>query len=204
MNFNATGAVRLSRADAKAETRKRLLEAARSVFTTVGYQGTRLDDIAARAGFTKGAIYWHFPSKQAIFLALIAAAIEANLTTLARLIDVDGDAPAIRARMGEWIDGIDERETLPRFGVELEIEAQRDPSFRAIYQGVIAKHEAALDAFLTRYFEVARLEPVMPIPALSSTLLTILKGFALARQNRPDSPVTSAGVVRLLMGLPVS
>ncbi|MGH6728624.1 MAG: TetR/AcrR family transcriptional regulator [Sphingomicrobium sp.] len=196
--------MRLSRADAKAETRRQLLDSALKVFTTVGYQGARLDDIAARAGFTKGALYWHFPNKQAIFLALIADAIEANLATLSSLVEQDCDAAAIRTRMGAWIDGIDKRETLPRFGVELEIEARRDPSFRAIYPGMIAKHEAALGQFLTRYFEVAELKPEMPIPALASTLLTIFKGFALSRQNRPDGPVTSAGVVRLLMGLPVA
>ena len=204
MNRNASGAARPSRADAKAETRKQLLDSARNVFTSVGYQGARLDDIAARAGFTKGALYWHFPNKQAIFLALIAASIESNMETLAGLVEQDCDAAAIRSRMGAWIDGIDERETLPRYGAELEIEARRDPSFRAIYPGMIAKHEAALGQFLARYFEVAELKPVMPIPALASTLLTIFKGFALSRQNRPDGPVTSAGVVRLLMGLPVA
>jgi AcrR family transcriptional regulator len=56
-----------SRAQSKALTRAKLLEAARDVFIATGYRGATLDSIAARAGFTKGAVYWHFPNKQALF-----------------------------------------------------------------------------------------------------------------------------------------
>ncbi|MDL2340246.1 MAG: TetR/AcrR family transcriptional regulator [Pseudomonadota bacterium] len=203
MNREAGDKGRQSRAEGKAATRRQLLEAARTEFMSVGYQGATLDDIAARAGFTKGALYWHFTNKQAIFLALIADSIDANLATLAALVEPDAPADRIRKRMGEWIDGIDERETLPQFGVELEIQARRNASFRAIHQAMIAKHEAALGAFLTRYFEVAEIEPLMPVSMLASTLITIFKGFALSRRNRPDAAVTSAAAARLLMGLPL-
>lgn len=203
MSSQDTGQSKKSRAGTKAETRKRLLDAARSVFTTVGYQGATLDDIAAKAGFTKGALYWHFPNKQAIFMALIADAIQQNIEILAALTPEDLSAEEAKRRLSQWIDGIDEREILPQFGVELEIEARRDASFRAIHQAMIAKHEAAIGDFLTRYFNRIGERPVMPIPELSSALITIFKGFALARQNRPGSPLNSSKVVRLLMGMPV-
>ena len=43
----------------------------------------------------------------------------------------------------------------------------------------------------------------MPVSMLASTLITIFKGFALSRRNRPDAAVTSAAAARLLMGLPL-
>lgn len=193
---------RRNRAEAKAQTRRRLLDAARIEFTRLGYQGATLDDIAGRAGFTKGALYWHFPNKQAIFMALVADAIEANMAVLAQLAPDDGDPAAVKARLAQWIDGIDERESLPQFGVELEIEARRDPSFRAIHQGMIARHEAALSDYLDRYFAKVGEQPVMPVPELAAALITIFKGFSLSRQNRPGAPINSAKVVRLLMGMP--
>ena len=50
------------------ETRRRLLEAAGSVFAAKGYERASVADIAAAAGFTKGAFYASFPSKEAVFL----------------------------------------------------------------------------------------------------------------------------------------
>lgn len=193
-----------TRAENKVETRRRLLDSARDVFTRVGYQGATLDDIAAKAGFTKGALYWHFPNKQALFMALVSDSMEQNLKLLDKLAPENGDAATVKRRLAEWIDSIDERESLPQFGVELEIEARRDPSFRIIHQGMIANHESAIADYLERYFAKVGETPVMPIPELAAALITIFKGYSLARQNRQGEAINSSKVARLLMGMPVT
>ncbi len=50
---------------------QRILDAATRVFSTKGYHGTLVDEIAAEANTSKGGVYFHFPNKQAIFLALL-------------------------------------------------------------------------------------------------------------------------------------
>ncbi|CAH0120452.1 MULTISPECIES: TetR/AcrR family transcriptional regulator [unclassified Paenibacillus] len=55
---------------ANADTKTRILEAAARVFAEQGYAGTTLDDVAADAGMTKGAVYWHFAGKSDLYLAL--------------------------------------------------------------------------------------------------------------------------------------
>jgi AcrR family transcriptional regulator len=50
---------------------QRILDAAAQVFATKGYHGTLVDEIAAEAETSKGGIYFHFPNKQAIFVALL-------------------------------------------------------------------------------------------------------------------------------------
>jgi AcrR family transcriptional regulator len=50
---------------------QRILDAAASVFATKGYHATLVDEIAAEAETSKGGVYFHFPNKQAIFLALL-------------------------------------------------------------------------------------------------------------------------------------
>ena len=47
-------------------TRERLVNAAVEVFLERGYGGTRVQDIARKAGFTSGALYVHFPSRSAL------------------------------------------------------------------------------------------------------------------------------------------
>ena len=56
----------------KAErTRAEIIGAARRVFAKKGYEGAAVADIAAEAGFTKGALYANFPSKAALFLTVL-------------------------------------------------------------------------------------------------------------------------------------
>jgi AcrR family transcriptional regulator len=57
--------------DKREETRARLLEAAAEVFAKKGYERASVDDVAQAAGFTKGAVYWNFASKEELFLALV-------------------------------------------------------------------------------------------------------------------------------------
>ena len=60
-----------SRKERQAETRRRLLAAAADRFTAKGFHGASVSEIAAAAGFTTGALYANFDSKETLFLALI-------------------------------------------------------------------------------------------------------------------------------------
>ncbi|HXJ83399.1 MAG TPA: TetR/AcrR family transcriptional regulator [Candidatus Methylomirabilis sp.] len=55
----------------KAATRERILQAALQVFAEKGYHRAAVDDIVRASGTSKGAVYHHFPNKEALFLALV-------------------------------------------------------------------------------------------------------------------------------------
>jgi AcrR family transcriptional regulator len=61
-----------TRSDNKARTRADLLAAAREVFLARGFHAATLEEIADRAGYTKGAVYSNFDGKDDLFLALLA------------------------------------------------------------------------------------------------------------------------------------
>ena len=64
-------------------TRERILDAALSVFSYKGYHDTRLDEIVAESDTSKGSIYFHFPNKERLFLALVekfADLVESRVT----------------------------------------------------------------------------------------------------------------------------
>lgn len=67
--------VRKSKEDAE-KTRQAILESALDIFSEKGYAKTTFDEIAARAGFTKGAIYWYFRNKADLVAALIVEYVE--------------------------------------------------------------------------------------------------------------------------------
>lgn len=57
--------------EAKAATRRRILDAAIDVFSRRGYHQAAVDEIVRASGTSKGAVYFHFPSKEAIFFAVV-------------------------------------------------------------------------------------------------------------------------------------
>src|SRR5512145_1840697 len=64
------------------ETRQHILEAALRRFANHGYNAASVDEICTDAGVSKGAFYHHFPSKQAVFIALLEgwlASVDASL-----------------------------------------------------------------------------------------------------------------------------
>ncbi|WP_018133223.1 TetR family transcriptional regulator [Effusibacillus pohliae] len=65
-----------------ADTRTRLLDAATRVFAKYGYAEATLDQVAAEAGMTKGAVYWHFSGKSDLFLALCERSLVQQLQVL--------------------------------------------------------------------------------------------------------------------------
>jgi AcrR family transcriptional regulator len=88
-----------SRDRRRRETRGALLDAAYACFCELGYAKASLDAIAARAGFTKGALYAHFASKDELFLT-VAEERSAELEAGLREIDATGDVPA---QLAAWL-----------------------------------------------------------------------------------------------------
>lgn len=64
------------------QTRRALLEAAGELFADQGYASTSIDEIAARARFTKGAVYKHWPDKKALFAAVLEEVERDAMSTL--------------------------------------------------------------------------------------------------------------------------
>ena len=77
----------MRRADRKAQTRARLLDAAARVFAAKGYRGASVDDVADTAGLTKGAVYAHFRTKEALYLALVRERALAGLHEVEALFE---------------------------------------------------------------------------------------------------------------------
>ncbi|MBV7264242.1 TetR/AcrR family transcriptional regulator [Photobacterium sp. WH77] len=81
---------RKSRAEMMEETRLKLIATAREHFGTVGYAQTVMDELTAKAGLTRGALYHHFGDKKGLFCAVLAQ-LDSELD--ARLADISASAP---------------------------------------------------------------------------------------------------------------
>jgi AcrR family transcriptional regulator len=73
------------------ETRQRILDAAEAVFIEIGVSKASLERIAAEAGVTRGAIYWHFANKQELLTAIFARVYDLHVAVLARSFEDAAD-----------------------------------------------------------------------------------------------------------------
>lgn len=73
-----------------------ILDAAKHLFVTRGYHGTRIDEIANRVGLTKGAVYFHFKDKEAVLKALLERVRNVVLEPLIRNVENGAGRPADR------------------------------------------------------------------------------------------------------------
>jgi len=82
---------RLSQAESRALTRSRLIKAAGSVFAEKGFAAASLEEIADAAGYTRGALYYNFSSKDGLFVAVLTARLDAEIATIGDLIEHNDD-----------------------------------------------------------------------------------------------------------------
>jgi AcrR family transcriptional regulator len=119
--------VRLTRAQSRARTRELLLAAAMRVFARDGYAGASVDAIAAQAGFTVGALYSNFGTKQELFLAVFEAHCAGELAALRELAErAGGDRDTLLAAVSGRFAELDQAQReWWQLGTELWLFAQR-------------------------------------------------------------------------------
>lgn len=90
---------RLTRAEAKAQTRRALIDAAAEVFARHGFHGASIDQVAEAAGYTKGAVYAHFTSKEDLYLALLETHLRESGSDLTRKLESGVPVAQLAAEM---------------------------------------------------------------------------------------------------------
>lgn len=90
-------AVRLSRAERREQTRQELISAAEACFVSQGFHASSVDEVAERAGYTKGAVYSNFAAKEDLFFAVYERRVEQMLTEV-----VPGLRQAGAAQAFDW------------------------------------------------------------------------------------------------------
>lgn len=112
------------------QTQAKILDAAEAVFSEQGFDQTQLEEVAARAGFTRGAIYAHYASKEDLFLALMEHRVLTKFIGVRRIIEAE---PVVSKRPGifrDWIATQAADQTWGTLMLEFKLYALRRPESR--------------------------------------------------------------------------
>ena len=189
---------RLTRAESRQQTRERLLDAAKDAFTREGYAGTSVDVIAERAGFSKGAFYSNFESKEAIFLDLLEAHMGEEVAISSGFVpqnaSAEGAIEAIAARYAS--DPVDLEWCL--LSIEFALHATRSPAFAERRAALFARHYQAVAKIIKAIAASAGVTIAHP-ERKAAVFIALRQGLALERRQTAPA-ISSADVQRTLAG----
>ena len=134
-------------------TRSALVEAAADVFARRGFEGASLEEIAEAAGFTRGAIYSNFGSKEDLLLAVVErynqALVGAFSDTLERATDISQEEMTVSAA-ALWRDLIRRDPNLTALNLEFRLRALRNPAFRARFLELLHQNDKRIADLIAR------------------------------------------------------
>jgi AcrR family transcriptional regulator len=191
---------RLSRAESQAHTRQKLLATARTCFLRDGYAATSLEGIADAAGFSKGAVYSNFRSKDELCLAVLDA-IHAE-----RAADLAG-AVAGKTKLGDALRSVQswaETHVGDRAWTSLEVEfgahAARDPALARELAQRHATLRARVVDVVKGFADAHGIELPLPAGDFAVALLSLMVGLGVQRAVDPSLSLRVLGkAARLLV-----
>jgi AcrR family transcriptional regulator len=190
-----------TRAEKKAQTRRRLLQAAAAVFARRGFHGASVEEIAAEAGMTTGALYWHFAGKEALFLALADEQVERRVAEIASLAEDADDPAALQDRVAQQFASFIEHDPdWPLLFFEFWAYGARDPRLREEFAERRRAVQQALAQTVERATRAYGLTLTIPSEQLAIGLGALINGLAFERVADPDA-VPDALVGQLVWSL---
>jgi len=112
-------------------TRARLIRAAEKIFARDGFEAAKLEEIAADAGYTRGAFYANFSSKEDLFFALLEGEISARIETIESAMANVGDPEAKLRVLREFFVALSQDRRWSLLSLEFKLFALRHPEVRA-------------------------------------------------------------------------
>jgi AcrR family transcriptional regulator len=165
------------------------LAAAAQVFALRGFHGASLDEVAAVAGFTKGAVYSNFKNKEDLFLALFRANYDREMDALRATLEASEQPP--ESRLGDFVALISEqtREEGGNFGLlyqEFWLYAARNPAAREQLTRLEDENVRGIAEVLVAERKRQGIEPLESPERVARIVAVLFHGIGLLRVLQPE------------------
>src|SRR4051794_6473256 len=188
MRSNTTVA-RPTRAERQAQPRQALIDAAAEVVLERGYSGASVEAIAARAGYTRGAFYANFRSKQELFVEVLRQRVASVYTRLAEDVAASPGAASpqdVAARLA-GMQADPEGAWLFRLWLEVLAHAAREPSLTEVVAGFWSTTRAASAQAIAAWAAAEGTELTAPAEVLATLSIAVDIGLAVQHFVDPEA-----------------
>ncbi len=176
---------RLTRAEQQRRTHGDLLEAGREVFLRRGFLAATVEEIAADAGYTRGAVYKHFGGKEGLWLAIIEAGAEGHLQGLREALAGATTRDEVIAALNPVDVADKDAAKWSAAAAEVLAATARQPETAVLIAAIQRRHDDEVVALLTEHSHRLRLEPAMPLDQAVVMLGALGIGLALRQTVAP-------------------
>ncbi len=177
---------RLTREEKRQRTRSSLLSSAAKVFACRGMERASIDEVAEEAGYTKGAFYANFKSKEELFLAMLDDRFAQRIEEIDRVWGSTGDLRDKARQAGEDFANYLSDEEWSRLFFEFAAYAARNEDFR---QELVTRYRTLRDRtaeLFRRRAEALGQEPPVPVERVAVMTFAMANGMALERLLEPE------------------
>jgi AcrR family transcriptional regulator len=182
------GKKRLTRQEQQALTRSRLMRAASKVFSRKGMQQASIDEVVHEAGYTKGAFYANFRSKEELFLAMLDERFADRLGEVERAFSSEEPPPEqARHAAAGFAHSSRADPDHERLFLEFASYALQDPRFREELLARFSTLRARMGAIYERRMKAYGIEPPVPTDRIVRMVIVMADGWALWRLLEPDA-----------------
>ena len=179
---------RTTRKEKQAHTRACLMHSAAKVFARRGLQQASIDEVAEDAGFTKGAFYANFKSKEELFLAMLDERFTKRIEDIERVIAGEGSTAQKARRAGDnFVQMLSADREWERLFFEFSAYAARDNDFR---EELVTRYRAMREriaAALKAHSEEVGKETTLPFDQVALMVSVMGNGFALEKLLEGDA-----------------
>jgi len=177
----------LSRKEKQAKTRSALLSSAAKLICRKGISEASIDDVATDAGYTKGAFYANFKSKEELFLVMLDQRYAEELERLEAGLPGEGArAEEVRESAEDFIRFVWSDPQWPRLYFEFVTYAARNPEFRQELATRDRAMRQGIAEILRRWAADFPAQPPIPYEDLAMMLFCMADGFLMAQLKEPE------------------
>lgn len=192
---------RLSREDSRELTTQRLLDAGQKLFARKSFEGVSVEMISAAAGYSRGAFYSNFDSKDELFIELLRREHIQKIGEMTALVDDGIPVEQLRRRVRQIYSQLYHDNESCMNWVEARMLAARDSRFRAKINALMAQKRQSIAGFIQYFYSRAGIAPPISPDDMAMGFMSLAEGVKLSMMSSPTelSPDTAESLLHLFV-----
>jgi len=177
---------RLTRDESRDLTRQRLLDAAAVIIAKKGLAAASVEDIAERAGYTRGAFYSNFDSKTDLFIELLKRDHDDISHQLQQILDAGLSIEDTQRQLALFYGQCYRDDSNFALWAEARLHALRDAKFRARFNALCLEKRDVIAYFITQFCKMMDIAPPAPAADLAFSTMALIDGIRFFNACMPN------------------